>query len=50
MRIMSLRNEVLCAPTRIALILVVSRSLKSVGPNGTPVGDDLEAAIRRLKT
>jgi dihydrofolate reductase len=28
---------------------VVSRSLKSVGPNATLVGDDLEAAIRRLK-
>ena len=29
---------------------VVSRSLKSVGPNATLVGDDLEAAIRGLKT
>ena len=28
---------------------VVSRSLKSVGPNATLVDDDLEAAIRRLK-
>ena len=28
---------------------VVSRTLKSVGPNATLVGDDLEAAIRRLK-
>jgi dihydrofolate reductase len=28
---------------------VVSRSLQSVGPNATLVGDDLEAAIRRLK-
>ena len=28
---------------------VVSRSLKSVGPNATLVGDDLEAAIRALK-
>ena len=28
---------------------VVSRSLKSVGPNATLVGDDLEALIRRLK-
>jgi dihydrofolate reductase len=28
---------------------VVSRSLKSVGPNATLVGDDLEAAIRKLK-
>jgi len=28
---------------------VVSRSLKSVGPNATLVGDDLEGAIRRLK-
>ena len=28
---------------------VVSRSLKSVGPNVTLVGDDLEAVIRRLK-
>ncbi|HMD38553.1 MAG TPA: dihydrofolate reductase family protein [Candidatus Acidoferrum sp.] len=28
---------------------VVSRSLKSVGPNTTLVEDDLEAAIRRLK-
>ena len=28
---------------------VVSRSLKSVGPNATLVGDDLEAAVRRLK-
>jgi dihydrofolate reductase len=28
---------------------VVSRSLKSVGPNATLVGDDLEAAIRELK-
>ena len=28
---------------------VVSRSLKSVGPNATLVEDDLEAAIRRLK-
>jgi len=28
---------------------VVSRSLKSVGPNATLVADDLEAAIRRLK-
>jgi dihydrofolate reductase len=28
---------------------VVSRSLKSVGPNATLVGDDLEAVIRRLK-
>jgi dihydrofolate reductase len=27
----------------------VSRSLKSVGPNATLVGDDLEAAIRGLK-
>jgi len=29
---------------------VVSRSLKSVGPNATLVGDDLESAIRQLKT
>jgi dihydrofolate reductase len=29
---------------------VVSRSLKSVGPNATLVADDLEAAIRALKT
>jgi dihydrofolate reductase len=29
---------------------VVSRSLKAVGPNATLVGDDLEAAIRGLKT
>jgi dihydrofolate reductase len=29
---------------------VVSRSLKSVGPNATLVADDFEAAIRRLKT
>ena len=28
---------------------VASRSLKSVGPNATLVGDDLEAAIRELK-
>jgi len=28
---------------------VVSRSLKSVGPNATLVGDDIEATIRRLK-
>src|SRR5687767_2518722 len=28
---------------------VVSRSLASVGPNATLVGDDLEGAIRRLK-
>ena len=28
---------------------VVSRSLKSVGPNATLVGNDLEAAMRRLK-
>jgi dihydrofolate reductase len=28
---------------------VVSRSLKSVGPNATLLGDDLEAAIRGLK-
>lgn len=28
---------------------VVSRSLKSVGPNATLVEDDLEAAMRRLK-
>ena len=28
---------------------VVSRSLKSVGPNATLVGDDLEAAVGRLK-
>ncbi len=28
---------------------VVSRSLKLVGPNATLVGDDVEAAIRRLK-
>jgi dihydrofolate reductase len=28
---------------------VVSRSLKSVGPNATLIGDDLEAAIRELK-
>lgn len=28
---------------------VVSRSLKEVGPNATLVGDDLEAAIRKLK-
>src|SRR3982750_1665083 len=28
---------------------VVSRSLKSVGPNATLVGDDLESAIRELK-
>lgn len=28
---------------------VVSRSLKSVGPNASLVGDDLEAAIRKLK-
>jgi dihydrofolate reductase len=28
---------------------VVSRSLKSVGPNATLVADDLEALIRRLK-
>ncbi len=29
---------------------VVSRSLKSVGPNATLVAEDVEAAIRRLKT
>ncbi|WP_250628196.1 dihydrofolate reductase family protein [Pinirhizobacter soli] len=29
---------------------VVSRSLKSVGPNATLVADDVEAAMRRLKT
>jgi dihydrofolate reductase len=29
---------------------VVSRSLKSVGPNATLVADDAEAGIRRLKT
>ena len=29
---------------------VVSRSLKSVGPNATLVEDDIEAAIRELKT
>jgi dihydrofolate reductase len=29
---------------------VVSRSLESVGPNATLVGDDLAAAIRALKT
>jgi dihydrofolate reductase len=29
---------------------VVSRSLRSVGPNAALVGNDLEAAIRRLKT
>ena len=29
---------------------VASRTLKSVGPNATLVGDDLEATIRRLKT
>ena len=28
---------------------VVSRSLKSVGPNATLVGDDIEAVIRGLK-
>ncbi len=28
---------------------VVSRSLKSVGPNATLVSDDIEASIRRLK-
>ena len=29
---------------------VVSRTLASVGPNATLVGDDLESAIRKLKT
>jgi dihydrofolate reductase len=29
---------------------VVSRSLKSVGPNATLIADDIEAAIRGLKT
>jgi dihydrofolate reductase len=29
---------------------VVSRSLKSVGPNATLIGDDFEAEIRKLKT
>jgi len=29
---------------------VVSRTLKTVGPNATLVGGDLEAAVRRLKT
>lgn len=28
---------------------VVSRSLKSVGPNATLIGDDVEGAVRRLK-
>jgi dihydrofolate reductase len=28
---------------------VVSRSLKSIGPNATLVADDVEAVIRRLK-
>jgi dihydrofolate reductase len=28
---------------------VVSQSLQSVGPNATPVADDLECAIRKLK-
>jgi len=28
---------------------VVSRSLKSVGPNATLIGDDLEGAVRELK-
>jgi hypothetical protein len=30
--------------------MVVSRSLKSVGPNATLIQDDLEGAIRELKT
>ena len=29
---------------------VVSRTLKSVGPNATLIGDDLEGAIRTLKS
>ena len=29
---------------------VVSRSLKSVGPNATPVADDIEAVVRGLKS
>jgi dihydrofolate reductase len=29
---------------------VVSRSLKSVGPNATLIGDDFEAFLRKLKT
>jgi dihydrofolate reductase len=29
---------------------VISRTLKSVGPNATLVSDDIEAVIRRLKT
>ena len=28
---------------------VVSRTLKSVGPNATLIGDDVESAVRRLK-
>ncbi len=28
---------------------IVSRSLKSIGPNATLIGDDIEATIRRLK-
>lgn len=28
---------------------VVSRTMKEVGPNATLIGDDLEAAVRRLK-
>jgi dihydrofolate reductase len=28
---------------------VVSRSMKSIGPNATLIGDDVEAAVRKLK-
>ena len=45
----SYRDEAFAAAWRTQPKWVVSRSLKSVGPNARLVEDDLEAAIRELK-
>ncbi|MCL4714539.1 MAG: hypothetical protein KJZ75_06500 [Hyphomonadaceae bacterium] len=48
-----IRREAICARSRKhggrCRKWVASRSLKEVGPNATLVGDDFEAAIRKLK-
>ena len=43
------REQAFAAAWRNQPKWVVSRSLKSVGPNATLLGDDLEGAIRELK-
>ena len=46
---MGVDERAFAAAWRKQLKWVVSRTVKSVGPNATLIGDDLEGAIRELK-